>query len=309
MEFLQSIVGDDYQVAVFIILNLVLLESLLSVDNAAVLATMVLDLQGKERARALNYGIIGAYVFRVLCLVCVTFLYQISWLKGLGGLYLVWLASGHLKDTLLYRQIGHNIFVVMTIILFLVVDSHYDPLALFVKALLVVYAVSIVWGQIQSSTSKSSEGAEVSKNNNPIYKFIVSRIGNFWSTVILILIMDMAFSLDNVFAAVAFTDKIVLICIGVFIGIIALRFTAELFMKLLEKFPYLEKLAFLVIGILGIKLCISYLCEIGKILPHSACEVLESHAFDLGVSIFTLLIFVLPLVVSVVKNKLQKNHS
>src|SRR5262245_38638047 len=74
-----------------IILNLVLIESLLSVDNAAVMATMVLGLNKNDRAKALSFGIIGAYVFRGLCLFFASFLIQIWWLKAIAGGYLVYL--------------------------------------------------------------------------------------------------------------------------------------------------------------------------------------------------------------------------
>ena len=52
-----------------IVFNLILLETLLSVDNAAVIATMVMDLPESQRPRALRYGILGAYVFRGLALI------------------------------------------------------------------------------------------------------------------------------------------------------------------------------------------------------------------------------------------------
>ena len=57
-----------------IIGNLIIIESLLSVDNAAVLATMVMDLPKEQRQRALRIGIFGAYFFRGLCLLFATFL-------------------------------------------------------------------------------------------------------------------------------------------------------------------------------------------------------------------------------------------
>ena len=44
MDFLHTVLGDDIQASLLIILNLIVIESLLSVDNAAVLATMVMDL-------------------------------------------------------------------------------------------------------------------------------------------------------------------------------------------------------------------------------------------------------------------------
>ena len=75
--------------------------------------------------------------------------------------------------------------------------------------------------------------------------------------VALVELMDMAFSIDNVFAAVAFSKNIILIWVGVFIGILAMRFVAQAFVKLMEKYTFLETSAFVVIGILGIKLLLS----------------------------------------------------
>src|SRR3954468_13266432 len=93
MDFLHTILGDDIQAGLLIILNLIVIESLLSVDNAAVLATMVLDLPKDQRPKALRYGIIGAYLFRGLSLLFAAMLIEIWWVKPLGGLYLLWLAG------------------------------------------------------------------------------------------------------------------------------------------------------------------------------------------------------------------------
>src|SRR5436190_19955679 len=76
-----------------VVLNLILIESLLSVDNAAVLATMVLDLPKDQRPKALRYGILGAYIFRGLSLLFAAMLISIWWVKPLGGAYLLWLAT------------------------------------------------------------------------------------------------------------------------------------------------------------------------------------------------------------------------
>jgi YkoY family integral membrane protein len=83
-----------------VVLNLIVIESLLSVDNAAVLATMVLDLPKHQRSRALRYGIIGAYVLRGVCLFLAAWLVKIWWLKPLGGLYLLYLAFDYFKKKL-----------------------------------------------------------------------------------------------------------------------------------------------------------------------------------------------------------------
>ena len=108
--------------------------------------------------------------------------------------------------------------------------------------------------------------------------------------------MDLAFSLDNVFAAVAFTDNIWLICTGVFIGILAMRFVAQWFVKLLEKYPFLEKSAFLVIGVLGVKLFLALPCHFLE--DHPWAVWFEGETADLIVSIITASFFFVPILTS-----------
>lgn len=72
---------------ILIILNIVLLEIVLSIDNAVVMATMVNQLPIEQRKRAMNYGIVGAYIFRGIALVIASLLISMSWLKVIGGIY------------------------------------------------------------------------------------------------------------------------------------------------------------------------------------------------------------------------------
>lgn len=75
-----------------IVLVLVVLEGLLSCDNAVVLALLVKHLPPEQQGKALRYGIIGAYVFRIIALLLATVIMGIWWIKILGGAYLAWLA-------------------------------------------------------------------------------------------------------------------------------------------------------------------------------------------------------------------------
>lgn len=255
MDFLHTLLGDDIQAGLLIILNLIVIESLLSVDNAAVLATMVLDLPKEQRERALKYGIIGAYVFRGLCLLVAGWLVKVWWLKPLGGLYLLYLAFDYFKG--------------------------------------------------KASKSKEEGEEAIDKNSSWIYKSTVGLLGPFWSTVALVEVMDLAFSIDNVFAAVAFTDHMFLIYTGVFIGILAMRFVAQGFVKLMEKYTFLETIAFIVIGVLGLKLTASLYTHFAH--GSAVAEFLESEKMDLFVSIFTVAIFVIPVVTSQFFNFPKKN--
>lgn len=74
---------------------LVLLEAVLSADNALVLAVLVLPLPREQQTRALRYGILGAFVFRVIATLFAAHLIAWSWIKLVGGLYLLYLPVKH----------------------------------------------------------------------------------------------------------------------------------------------------------------------------------------------------------------------
>ncbi len=252
---LQKIVSDPLA-ATLMVGNLILIESLLSVDNAAVLATMVMDLPEKMRNKALRYGIFGAYLFRGLCLLFASYLVTIWWLKPVGGLYLIYLV--------------------------------YD------------------WWKGQQKKD-SGDDESINKDSNWLYKLTVGKLGPFWATVALVELMDLAFSMDNVFAAVALSDNLLIILTGVFIGILAMRFVAQGFVKLMEKYAFLEACAFVVIGLLGIKLILSTFSHFFPEAPSSI--FLESQKAEWITSGITIGIFLLPVLTSILFNYPKNNRS
>ena len=210
---------------VLIFLNIMILEIVLSIDNAAVLAAMVKELPKDQQKKALTYGIAGAYVFRGLALLFASVLIKLVWLKVAGGLYLMYLA---------YNALSTNVE--------------------------------------QGGESKMT--------------IKIPFLSALWSTIVAIEMMDLVFSIDNVFAAVAFTPNLWLICGGVFVGILAMRFATTKFVKVLEKNPILERVAYWVIGALGLKLVSSYWLH-----------DLNTEAIDAVFSILTLLAFIIPLII------------
>lgn len=74
---------------------LVVLEGLLSADNALVLAVMVRSLSKADQKRVLRYGIWGAIGFRVVAVSLSAVLLKFWFFKVGGGLYLIYLASSH----------------------------------------------------------------------------------------------------------------------------------------------------------------------------------------------------------------------
>lgn len=274
---LMAQIADHPLASLSVVLNLILIESLLSVDNAAVLATMVLDLPKDQRKKALKYGILGAYIFRGICLVFAAFLIQIWWFKPIGGIYLLILGVRYFLATKKTE------------------DAH------------------TVEEDLQS------------KRKSWLYRKTLGVFGPFWATVILIELMDLAFSIDNVIAANAYTKNIILIWTGVFIGILAMRFVATGFVRLMEKYPFLNTCAYLVICILGTKLTLSlvthyYPCSSfalflegpqaclnaqGKDLPEGEHPTIWG---DLITSVLSISIFLVPVLTSLLFN-FPKRHN
>lgn len=78
-----------------IILLLVLLEGLLSADNAMVLAVLALGLPKHQRKSALRYGIVGAFVFRSAALLFGLYMIGLGLVKLGGAIYLLYLPFRH----------------------------------------------------------------------------------------------------------------------------------------------------------------------------------------------------------------------
>jgi len=90
----------DVHAADFVTIGLlVLLEGLLSADNALVLAILVLGLPRKQQRKALRYGIFGAFAFRILATLLAVSLLRVVWVKLVGALYLLYLSYQHFFAT------------------------------------------------------------------------------------------------------------------------------------------------------------------------------------------------------------------
>lgn len=74
---------------------LVVLEGLLSADNALVLAIMILGLPRVDQRKALRYGIVGAFAFRTVATLLASSLIKVGWVKVLGAAYLLYLTCDH----------------------------------------------------------------------------------------------------------------------------------------------------------------------------------------------------------------------
>jgi tellurite resistance protein TerC len=197
-----------------IVIQLIFLEGILSIDNAAVLGALVSPLPndigipwptwlknagksigpvlGHQRMAALRVGLLGAYVGRGAMLFLASLLINNPWVRLVGAAYLIRLAFNELGDL----------------------------------------------------TPDEETEEERHKALHP----------SFWGIVVTVEIMDLIFSIDNVIAAVSLSNQLWVILLGVGIGILMMRFAAGIFSYAVIREPVLKQAAYILILNIGLQL-------------------------------------------------------
>ncbi len=202
-----------------ILVILVGLEAVLSADNAIALASIVRGLKDVEQERkALNWGLIAAFVMRMVLIFAATWVIQYWQFELLGAIYLLWLAGKY--------------FIV-------------------------------------------GEGDEDDDRHH--------QFSAMWQLIPLIALTDLAFSLDSVTTAIALADDRWLVISGGVIGIIALRFLAELFIRWLEEFTHLQDAGYLTVSYVGFRLLLRVINE-SYVMPEWLMVVMIALTFIWGFS-------------------------
>jgi YkoY family integral membrane protein len=80
----------------WVLLILILLEGLLSADNALVLAIMAKHLPAEQQKKAINIGLMLAFIFRIGAIFIISFLFHVWWIQAIGAAYLIFIALKHL---------------------------------------------------------------------------------------------------------------------------------------------------------------------------------------------------------------------
>lgn len=94
--------------ALYVVAALVVIEGLLSVDNALAIAAMASHLDEKKRKVAMTIGYAGAYGFRILALFLAGVIIDNHWLMALGAVYLIWLMCDHFSESQAAEEHGED---------------------------------------------------------------------------------------------------------------------------------------------------------------------------------------------------------
>jgi YkoY family integral membrane protein len=204
-----------YLALLAIVATLVLLEGLLSADNALVLAVMVRHLPKFQQKRALRYGLLGAFVFRLIAVVFASQLLQYWALMAAGGIYLLYMAVSHLafgeqnEDGERRSRFGQGFWAT-------VVGVELTDIAFSIDSILAAVATA-------TPPALPAKYGDIAVCTIPLVDVVV-----------------------NV--------RLTVIYIGGILGIIAMRFVAGYFLILLERFHGLALGAYYLVGWIGLKL-------------------------------------------------------
>jgi YkoY family integral membrane protein len=196
---------------------LILLEGLLSADNALVIALLVKHLPPKERRRALLVGLVGSFTFRLLAIVLATQLIKFWYLQAAGALYLFYLPAKHF---LLHRK-----------------------------------------------QAQKPDGLPIKPRKQP----------GFWATVAMVEFTDLVFAIDSILVAVSLSKVTWIIWVGGISGVVLLRFAAFMLVKIMDKMPGLEHMAYALVGWVAVKLSFMSVHSYSKV--HWREEVSEMNAW------------------------------
>jgi tellurite resistance protein TerC len=203
-----------------VVVQIIFLDCVLSIDNAAVLGAMVSVLPehesipwpaslkflagagdkilGPQRRGALMVGLVFAYAGRLLMLLLAVIIIQNPVLKLIGALYLIKLAFDNLGST--------------------------------------------AQGKEEEESDHNAGGMQGK---------------GFWYVAMALVMADMAFSLDNVVAVIALSQDMIVVSLGILFAILLMRVAANIFCWLIEREPILETAAYMIVFNIGFELLLS----------------------------------------------------
>jgi len=240
--------ADQWGEMVLLLPLLVALECVLSADNAIALAAIARQLHDPARQRqALNFGLLFALVLRLALIVAARWVLAFWPLQLLAALYLLWLAGRQLLPSL-KAVLGFQATAEMA-----ETAGAGSPGANLDPKLAPRASPSPGAKSPGAESPGAESGLAATAGSAPPAK--ASATGASLTAVVATLAFtDLAFSLDSVAAAVAVTDRLPLVIAGGVIGVIALRLTAELFIRWLDVYRHLENAGYLAVALVGLRL-------------------------------------------------------
>lgn len=206
-----------YLTPVLTIIQLIFLEGILSIDNVAVLGAMVSILPHDKP---------------------VPYPRPLKFLQPFTNRALGMQQTAALKVGLLGGYMGRSFMI------FLAAFVSANP---WLRLLGAFYLLKLAFGNLGSPRHAKAEGAAEASG----------AASAFWLVVLQVELADLSLSVDNVVAAVALSNELWVVLVGMALGILTIRFAAGIFTYLIRREPILEPAAFLLVLAIGLELVLA----------------------------------------------------
>ncbi|MGE0760968.1 MAG: hypothetical protein AB7O38_28410 [Pirellulaceae bacterium] len=199
---------------------LVVLEAVLSIDNALVLGLLAKRLPASQRARALTLGLVGAFAFRFISIATAQWLLKYTIVKCLGGLYLLYVAAKYFWEVWQHKA---------------------------EKA-----------AEAAANAEDGPHEAKVARPSAPPGFWSTVLVIELTDIAFAVDSIVAAIGLVGPSPSSGWHPKLWVVVTGGMLGVILMRYAATMFIRLLEMFPRFETAAYLLVGVIGSKLMLDY---------------------------------------------------
>jgi len=81
-----------------IFIQIVFIDIVMAADNAIIIGMVAANFAPKHRKQIILWGVLAAFVFRVIFAFSATYLFQFAFIKLIGGALLLWIVNGLRQD-------------------------------------------------------------------------------------------------------------------------------------------------------------------------------------------------------------------
>ena len=88
-----------------IFIQIIFIDVIMAADNAIIIGMIAANFNPKHRKKIIMWGVLGAFVFRLIFALSATYLFGFPFIKIIGGLLLIWIVNDLRRDLFEVKKI------------------------------------------------------------------------------------------------------------------------------------------------------------------------------------------------------------
>ena len=81
-----------------IFIQIILIDIIMAVDNAIIIGLIAANFTPKNRKQIIMWGVLAAFIFRIIFALSATYLFEFAIIKIIGGALLIWIVHDLQQD-------------------------------------------------------------------------------------------------------------------------------------------------------------------------------------------------------------------